>query len=74
MRITALYDAHGRILAAAEVDDEHGGPVPVPTEGTEVDTFEVPENAARLRLDEICISHRVDVGAKQLRERRETAP
>lgn len=71
MRITALYDAHGRILAAAEVDDKRGGPVPVPSEGTEVDTFEVPEDGARLRLDEICTSYRIDVGAKQLRERRE---
>ncbi|MET0305389.1 MAG: hypothetical protein ABW196_04065 [Solirubrobacterales bacterium] len=72
MRIAALYDAHGRILAAAEVDDEHGGPMPVPSEGTEVDTFDVPENGARLRLDEICTGYRVDVGAKQLRDQRAT--
>ncbi|HEV7562595.1 MAG TPA: hypothetical protein VGO24_03755 [Solirubrobacterales bacterium] len=73
MRIAALYDAHGRILAAAPIDEERGGPVPVATEGTEVHTFEVPENAARMRLDEICTSFRVDVGARQLRDGRESA-
>ncbi|MDX6627436.1 MAG: hypothetical protein QOE56_2425, partial [Solirubrobacterales bacterium] len=56
MKIAALYDADGRIVAAAPIDEERGGPVPVATEGTEVHTFEVPENAARMRLDEICTS------------------
>jgi hypothetical protein len=66
MRIIALYDADGRILAAAAIEGHYRGPVPVASEGTEVGMFDVPESASVLRLDEICTLHRVDPRAKCL--------
>ncbi len=66
MRIVALYDADGRILAAAPVDDHYRGPVPVASDGTDVDMFDVPESASELRLDESCTGLRVDVSSKRL--------
>jgi hypothetical protein len=64
MRITALYDRDGLILAAAKVDDDYAGPVPVATEeGTEVGTFEVPEVRSDQQLDEICRALRVSAGS-----------
>jgi hypothetical protein len=66
MKITALYDADGLILAAVESTGRYDHPVPVASEGTEVGTFDVPTEAAESRLDEICLSHRVDVGSQRL--------
>ena len=70
MKITALYDADGLILAAVESTGRYDHPVPVASEGTEVGTFEVPteptEEGAESRLEEICLSHRVDVGSQRL--------
>ena len=67
MKLIALYDADGRILAAAGVTEgDTPGPVPVAGEGTEVGTFDVPESASELRLDEICTRHRVDSQSKRL--------
>jgi hypothetical protein len=66
MKITALYDADGLILAAVESTGRYDHPVPVASEGAEVRTFDVPREAAESRLDEICLSHRVDVGSQRL--------
>lgn len=67
MKIMALYSTHGVILAAVQIDDDrHDGPVPVPSIGTEVGTFDVPDSANKNHLDEICKLFRVDVGSKRL--------
>jgi hypothetical protein len=69
MRIIALYNAEGLILAAVAIDGQYHGPVPVASEGTKVDMFDVPasgEGASELRLDEICTNFRVDVGSRRL--------
>lgn len=67
MKITALYDENGTILAAAVHTGRYDDPVPVAsTPGTKVATFDVPAEAAHSRLDEICLSHQVDVGAQRL--------
>ncbi|MBO4209990.1 hypothetical protein [Micromonospora echinofusca] len=67
MRITAVYDADGVILAAVVDTGQDDHPVPVASEGTEVGTFDVPRHAAGSRLDEICTSYRVDPGSRSLR-------
>jgi len=68
MRITALYDRDGVILAAVEVDADYAGPLPVATEdGTEVATFDVPDDRREQALDEICLG--VRVSARSLVER-----
>jgi hypothetical protein len=66
MRITALYDPNGVILAAVAVDDAYDGPVPVASEGTEVGTFDVPTSVGELPLDELCVRHRIDTESRQL--------
>ena len=66
MKLTALYDPEGVILAAVEDTGEYNRPVPVAEGANKVSTFEVPAAAAKLRLDEICLSHRVDVAKQQL--------
>jgi len=68
MKITALYNAGGAILAAVAIDDSYDGPVvvPVASRGTKVGVFDVPESVSKLRLDEICTSLRVDVRSQRL--------
>ena len=68
MKITALYNGRGAILAAVAVDDAYRGPVPVASRGTKVGVFDVPESVGKRRLDEICTSLRVDVRSQRLVE------
>jgi hypothetical protein len=68
MKIVALYNAEGHILAAVVDDDHHKGPKlrPVPPPGATLGTFEVPEPARKHTLSEICANHKIDVGGKRL--------
>ncbi|MEU5973765.1 hypothetical protein [Streptomyces sp. NPDC047315] len=67
MKLTALYDADGKILAAVEETGRYDHPVPVATkDGTAVGTFEVPEGVREAGLYEICTSLRVDAGVTRL--------
>ena len=74
MKIIAAYDANSVIKAAAVVDGRRG-PVPVATEHTKVDVFDVPlpgEGVYELRLDEVCATFRVDTGSQRLVNMKET--
>jgi hypothetical protein len=68
MKILALYNAEGHILAAVIEDDNHKGPKlrPVAPHGATLGTFEVPEQARKHSLSEICANHKIDVGGKRL--------
>jgi hypothetical protein len=66
MRLTALYDQQGSIVAAALHEAGENGPRPVPTRGLHVHEFEIPESHRSLRLDEMCRGLRVDVSSKRL--------
>ena len=69
MKITALYNTSGAILAAVETNESYDGPIVVPVasrRGTKVSVFEVPEFVSKLRIDEICMSLRVDVRSGRL--------
>ena len=66
MRITALHDADGLILAAVVTEDDYDGPLPVAGEDTEVGVFDVPTAAEGLQLEEICLNHRVNSHSKSL--------
>ena len=68
MKITALYDAEGVILAAVEYTGRNDHPVPVASADKKVGTFDVPASAAKSRLDEICTSFRVDPASRRLVE------
>jgi len=63
MKIVALYNAEGRILAAVVDDDHHKGPKLRPVA---LGTFEVPEQARKNTLSEICANHKIDVSGKRL--------
>ena len=71
MRITAVYDPDGIILAAAPADPHYVGPVPVASDGTERDEFDVPDSATGMSLDELCAGFRVHTGEKRLVNNRE---
>jgi len=71
MKITALYNSRGAILAAAPVDDAYSGPgrrgpVPVAARGAKVGVFDVPESLTKRPLDEVCRSLKVDVRSRRL--------
>jgi hypothetical protein len=70
MKITALYNSRGAILAAAPVDNAYSGPdrgpVPVASRGAKVGVFDVPESLTKRPLDEVCRSLKVDVRSQRL--------
>jgi hypothetical protein len=68
MRIMALHNSEGQILAAVVVDGQYNGPVPVPSEGTTLGTFDVPASFNKLPLDEIAKNLRVDAVSRSLVE------
>ena len=67
MKITAVFDKDGRILAGVIDDEKYDGPRPMPTEGTQAGTFDVPASDNALGLEEICKSFRVDAKSKSLK-------
>ena len=66
MKITAVYDKDGRIVAAVADDGRYDGPRPVPSNGMRAGSFEVPSDLHARSLDEICTSMRVDAAANRL--------
>jgi hypothetical protein len=68
MKITVLYDSDGVIIAGAPRTGDYDDPVPVASDDNRAGTFDVPQSAVELRLDEICTSFRVDPASQQLVE------
>jgi hypothetical protein len=66
MKLTAVYDGNGRILAGILDDGRYDGPRPVPDDNSHVGTFDIPTEAAKVSLEEICTTFKVDHGAKKL--------
>lgn len=66
MRIMALHNSDGRILAAVVIDGQYNGPVPVATADTALGTFDVPPSFLKLPLDEIAKNLRVDAASQRL--------
>jgi hypothetical protein len=66
MKIIALHNSEGRILAAAVIDGQYNGPVPVASAGTTVGMFDVPASSSELPLDEIAKNFRVDAVSRRL--------
>jgi hypothetical protein len=72
MKITAVYDRQGKILAAAIVDDDMSGPIPQASKGSKAATFEVPQHLRDLGLHELCSGHRIDAKKTQLVEMKQS--
>jgi hypothetical protein len=67
MRIEAVYDDAGSIMAAIIVPSEDESyPRPVPSETQSVGKFEVPDELADTPLDVICTTFRVDTNRGRL--------
>jgi hypothetical protein len=73
MKITAVYNREGKILAAAIVDDDMKGPVPMASKGTKAGTFEVPVGLRGLELHQLCYGHRIDVRESLLVEMKQSS-
>lgn len=73
MRVTAVYDVEGLILAAVITEEGYNGPLPVAAAGLALGVFDVPSRSDNLpegdgrQLEAICVGHRVDVTSKTLR-------
>ncbi len=70
MKLIALHDDSGTILAAASLTDDYKGPIPVAGNGTRVVEVAVPQEHSRLDLAAICTQLRVDIRTRQLVERK----
>jgi len=66
MRIQALYNRDGVIVAAAQIGGDYDGPVPKAAEGAEMAQLDVPDTLAETSLDEICRTMRVDPARRVL--------
>lgn len=66
MKITAVYDDSGRILAGIIDDGKYDGPRPVADQRTHEGSFELPAAASKLSLEEICTTFKVDVRSRNL--------
>ncbi len=66
MRINAVFDADGRILAASVAGGDYDGPMPVASEDQQTATLEVPEDFGDSTLEEVCLGMRVDPSGNRL--------
>lgn len=60
MKLVALHDKSGKILAAARISYSYRGPVPVAGKNTRVAIVDVPQAHCSLDLAAICAQLRVD--------------
>ncbi len=68
MKLTALYNVDGLIMAAVLHESGEDGPRPVPSAQLLLHEFEVPLSWKDRPLDQLCRMMRVDVRSKQLVE------
>jgi hypothetical protein len=70
MKIEALHDADGVIVAAIGFeDDESPRPHPVAADGQSVGVFDIPEEHSDTPLDILCTTLRADIRRGSLVER-----
>ena len=71
MKLCALYDRSGQILAAVRLDEDYRSgrfvdpPRPLPQKGQKVAEVEVPEEFRHLNFLDACLQLKVDVKAEQ---------
>jgi hypothetical protein len=68
MKLIALHNESGKIVAAVRVSYDYQGPVPVAGEKTRVVTVDVPQGHEKLDLATICTRFRVDPQTSELVE------
>lgn len=66
MKLEAVFDAKGTIVAAILFEGDESRPRPVPSKGQSVGVFDVPERCAKIPLRELCMSMRIDRKGGQL--------
>ena len=70
MKIIALHNKRGQILAAVHLTPNYKGPRPVASKDTSVAELDVPQQHAAIGLVEICKRLQVDIKSNKLTERR----
>jgi hypothetical protein len=68
MKLLALHDQEGRILAAVRHSGYYNGPKPVPGQGDTVVEIDVPDAHGHLGLDAICRRFRIHPKSRLLFE------
>ena len=68
MKVIALHDEDGNILAAVQHSPGYDGPVPVASPGTTVTQLEVPDEHLRIGLADMCRRFKVHPKTKRLIE------
>jgi len=75
MVLHAVYDSRGNIIAASRSDTEDTksvpAPVPQPAESSYYAIIPLDESQARMPLDELCTTARVDLQQKRLIAKRD---
>ena len=66
MKINAVYDKSGCILAVSRAGGEYEGPKPVAGKDQEMAVIAVPADLAAASLEDICLNYRVDARMKTL--------
>jgi hypothetical protein len=69
MKLIAVYDKDGRIVAGVLDSGDYKGPMPVAGPGTHHGAFEVPTESHSSGLEVLCREMRVDHNAKRLVKR-----
>jgi hypothetical protein len=71
MKLEAVFDGNGVILAAIAFDPEDSRPRPRPvaSDGNSLGEFDVPPEHINVPLDELCLRLRVDVDSGRLVDR-----
>ena len=72
MKIVALHNKSGEILAAVHLTPNYTGPRPVAGKGTQIVELEVPQSHASIGLFEICKNLRVDSKNNKLVEHKKS--
>jgi len=73
MKLIALHDQSGKILAAVRVSDYYEGPIPVAARGARVLKVDLPKAHAKLDLAALCTRLRVDKRTHELVEHKARA-
>jgi hypothetical protein len=73
MKLIALHDKSGKILAAVRHRADYDGPVPIAGKGTTVTKVEISKEHANLDLATLCQRFRFDARTSKLIERKSEA-
>ena len=66
MKIAALHDSKGRILAAVHLTPNYKGPVPVAGKGSKYMEVDVPDHHAKAGLLAVCQNFKINTKTREI--------